>query len=97
MNKKFTMKKISIIFALIFANITNCFAWSGYEETTNIQIDIPPGNLVRVGREINIYDFSDKKYHNVEVMFMDDIFVGTKLDVKDYETKKRRIFYMDRS
>ncbi len=90
------MKKTLTIIALIFAVPANCFAWGGYEETTNVQIDIPPGNLVRVGREINIYDFSDKKYHNVEVMFMDDIFVGTKLDVKDYETKKRRIFYMEK-
>lgn len=93
------MKKLLFAFAL-FATILNparALAWGGYEESTNISIDIGPGNLVRVGNEIQYYDFSDKKMHSGEVIFMDDIFSGTRLDVRDYELKKRRVFYMERS
>ena len=73
------------------------FAWAGYEETTNISIDIPPGNLVRPGRQIDIFDFSTNNYHPSEVIFLDDIFSGTRLEVKDLETGKRRVFYMERT
>ena len=72
------------------------FAWAGYEESTNIAIDIPPGNLVRVGREVDIFDFKTNNYHPVEVIFMEDIFSGTRLEVQDLETKEKRIFYMER-
>ncbi len=89
----------TIIFTLFFAVFfyaPQAFAWAGYEESTNVQIDIPPGNLVRVGREISIFDFSDNKYHPMEVIFMEDIFTGTRLEVQDVESDKKRIFYMER-
>ncbi len=76
---------------------TDSFAWAGYEETTNISIDIPSGNLVRIGRQIDVFDFSTNNYHPAEVIFLDDIFSGTRLEVKDLETGKRRVFYMERT
>ena len=44
------MKKFffTAIILLTLASIDS-FAWAGYEETTNISIDIPSGNLVRIG------------------------------------------------
>jgi len=85
-----------LLFVFELAIPKNSFAWAGYEETTNISIDIPPGNLVRVGREIDIFDFKTNSYHPAEVLFMDDIFSGTRLEVKDFETNEKRIFYMER-
>ena len=85
-----------IFFSLTLIMPQNVFAWAGYEEFTNIAIDIPPGNLVREGREIDIFDFSTNKYHQAEVIFLDDIFSGTRLEVKDLETNEKRIFYMER-
>lgn len=74
----------------------NSFAWMGYEETTNIAIDIAPGNLVRVGREIDIFDFKTNTFHPAEVIFVDEIFSGTRLELQDLETNEKRIFYMER-
>lgn len=92
------MKKILALIA-IFLNLSplNAYAWAGYEESTNIAIDIPSGSLVRIGREINIYDFGTNSYHTVEINFMEDIFSGTRLEVIDLETNKKRIFYMERT
>ena len=81
-------------FALCFSS--DAKAWAGYEESTNIAIDIPPGNLVRVGREVDFFDFNANNYHSAEVIFMEDIFSGTRLEVKDLETGENRIFYMER-
>lgn len=102
MSTRFYFKNYLITFIysifLLFAIIApqNAFAWAGYEETTNIAIDIPPGNLVRIGRDIDIFDFKTNSYHPCEVIFLDDIFSGTRLEVKDLETNERRIFYMER-
>ena len=85
-----------IFFSLSLIAPQNVFAWAGYEESTNIAIDIPPGNLVREGREIDIFDFSTNRYHPAEVIFLDDIFSGTRLEVKDLETNEKRVFYMER-
>lgn len=84
------------IFFFIFQFPQKVFAWAGYEESTNIAIDIPPGNLVRIGREIDVFDFKTNKYHPCEVIFVDDIFSGTRLEVRDLETGQKRIFYMER-
>ena len=92
------MKKFFIItITLLTLASTNSFAWAGYEENTNISIDIPSGNLVRIGRQIDFFDFSTNNYHPAEVIFVDDIFSGTRLELKDLETNKKRIFYMERS
>ena len=88
--------KILIFGLVILSAPQNAFAWAGYEESTNIAIDIPPGNLVREGREIAIFDFHTNKYHQAEVIFLDDIFSGARLEVKDLETNEKRIFYMER-
>ncbi len=93
------MKKfffVFILFSIIF-NPSNSFAWAGFEESTNISIDIGPGNTVQEGNEIQYYDFSTKKTHIAEVIFIEYIFSGARLEVRDYELKKRRIFYMERS
>ena len=96
-SKKNCLQKIGLLLFLAkLLSPQNVFAWAGYEETTNIAIDIPPGNLVRVGREVDIFDFNTNSYHPAEVIFIDDIFSGTRLEVKDLETNQRRIFYMER-
>lgn len=94
--KTYLQKFVLLLFLVKLFFPQNVFAWAGYEESTNIAIDIPPGNLVRVGREVNIFDFNTNSYHLAEVIFLDDIFSGTRLEVKDLETNQRRIFYMER-
>lgn len=83
--------------ALFCSGASDAWSWAGYEEASNAQIDIPPGTTVKIGHQIDIYDLSDQKYHPSEVIFLDDIFVGTRLEVRDLETNKKRIFYMERS
>ena len=87
---------LALVNAFLLCFIVDAKAWAGYEETTNIAIDIPPGNLVRVGREVDFFDFSTNNYHTADIIFMEDIFSGTRLEIKDLETGERRIFYMER-
>ena len=51
---------------------------------------------MRIGREVDIFDFGTNSYHPSEIIFLDDIFSGTRLEVKDLETNEKRIFYMER-
>ncbi len=91
------MLKTAIICLFSLIPLISVSAWTGHEDKTNISIDIGPGNLVRDGKEITYYDFSTKNIHSAEVIFIDERFSGSRLEVRDYETKKRRIFYMDPS
>ncbi len=90
-------KLFSLCVFLLALNSPNlALAWAGFEEATNTAIDIPAGNLVRVGREVDFFDFKTNNYHQGEIIFMEDIFSGTRLEIKDLETNERRIFYMER-
>ena len=44
-----------------------CFSWDGYDYDRGDYIEIERGNLVRVGNDIEIYDYSTGTYKDVEV------------------------------
>ncbi len=95
-NSFFTIKITFLTFFAVILISPQAFAWAGYEESTNVAIDIAPGNLVKEGREITFYDFGSNRYHTSEVIFVEEIFSGTRLEVNDLDAKKKRIFYMER-
>ena len=65
-------------------------AWSGYDYETGAYVDIGSGNLVRSGNEIEIYDYNDDSYHDVEVISVS----SNKVEVYDNETGDYRTLNM---
>ena len=70
-------------------------AWVGYEEDSNIMIDILPESEVEIGNDISYYDFKVKAYRNAYVTLTDFGATGTRIEVKEIETKRKRVFIMD--
>ena len=93
--KKKLLTRISFTAFFIIAIFSqNSLAWSGYDQENNTSIEIGPGNLVREGLTITIYDWNTDKHHDVDVIFLEDSFNGTRIEVYDRETKKKRVFEM---
>jgi hypothetical protein len=88
------MKKTTLIALFIssLSLVTNSsLAWDGYDYNTGNYIEIGSGNLVRGGNEIEIYDYDDGTYKDVEVQGMN----GNELEVYDYDTGEYRYLDMD--
>ena len=87
-------KKLIALFVFLFAIPNFSFAWSGYDYDNKTEIDIGPGNLVREGLVIQFYDSKDDNFHTGEILFMDSVASGTRLQIKDLDTKKERTLIM---
>ncbi|MBC8552773.1 MAG: DUF5334 family protein [Candidatus Thioglobus sp.] len=88
------MKNITLTIMLgsvLSLTSSNTIAWDGYDYSTGSYIEIGSGNLVRSGNEIEIYDYGDGSYKDVEVQGMS----GNELEVYDYETGEYRYLDMD--
>ena len=87
------MKK-SICFACLFA--AACLAWDGYDWDSGSYVEIGKGNLVRSGRDIEIYDYGDGRYKDVEVQSIRKTYSGkVEVEVYDPQSHKTRTLEMD--
>lgn len=74
----------------------SCFSWDGYDYDKGSFVEIWKGNLARSGRDIEIYDYSDGKYKDVEVQSITKGLGGkVEVEVYDYDKKEYRTFEMD--
>lgn len=87
------MIKRLFIAAMLFA--TPCMAWDGYDYDKGNFVEIEKGNLVRSGRTIEIYDYADGQYKDVEVESIKRIPGAVEIEVFDPETGESRTFEMD--
>ena len=79
-----------IIFVPAFA-----YAWDGYDYESGSYVEIDKGNLVRPGKDIEIYDYGTGEYKDVEVQSIRDSGSGTEVEVYDYDTGEYRTLDMD--
>jgi len=70
-------------------------AWSGYDYESGNYIEIKKGNLVRSGRDIEIYDYETGDYKNVEVESIHRYGGSVEIEVYDGETGEQRTFEME--
>nr|DAY01253.1 MAG TPA: protein of unknown function (DUF5334) [Caudoviricetes sp.] len=82
-------------FVLFLMVAISCFAWSGYDLETGECVEIGKGNLVRRGRDIEIYDCKDGKYKIVNVKSISKVGDSVEIEVYDYEKNKIRILEME--
>ena len=73
------------------------YAWNGFDFDTGNYIDIDDSDIasVKPGAVIKIYDYSDGKYHTVEVMSVVRTMDVIKIGVFDKNTNEYPIFEMD--
>lgn len=71
------------------------FAWDGYDYEKNSNIEIGDGNLVRSGNTIEIYDYGDGSYKDVEVESVYDTPGGVNVEVYDSDSDTYRTFEME--
>lgn len=89
--KKFIMVAVVSIFMIPSLAI----AWDGFDHQSGNYIEIEGGNLVRTGRDIEIFDYQDGTYKDVEVTNIDRYGSTVEVEVFDYEKGEYRTFEMD--
>lgn len=70
-------------------------AWSGYDYESGSYVDIDKGNLVRPGRDIEIYDWETGEYKEVEVQSIRRSGSGVEVEVYDPDTGEIRTLDME--
>ncbi len=88
------MKSRLAVFLLLLMP-TVSFAWDGFDYEAGNFVEIEKGNLVRSGRDIEIYDYNTGEYHDVHVNDIDRHGSTVELDVYDYNTGHDRTLEMD--
>ena len=72
------------------------FAWDGYDWDKGSYVNIGKGNLVRRGREIEVYDYEDAEYKYYEVESIRRTPSNrVELELYDYDTDEYRTLDMD--
>lgn len=87
------MKSVAFVLALTLPTLAS--AWDGYDYERGSHVEIEKGNLVRPGREIEIYDYGTGEYRNVEVQSIRSRGSGAEVEVYDSDTGEYRTLDMD--
>jgi len=92
------MKFISLVFiAILVASVpVSSSAWDGYDYKKGAYVEIEKGQLVRPGREIEIYDYSDGRYKDVEVESIRSRGRSVEIEIRDRDSGEYRTLEMDR-
>ena len=90
MKRSLLMIFVLTVFLLFPLNI---YAWDGYDLDKDDYIQIPNKESVIPGQDIEIYDYSDKTYHNAYVISVKRN-GAVMIEVLDYDTGDYRTFEM---
>lgn len=89
-------------FALVAAALsvlvaTPVAAWDGVDTSTGDDVEIERGNLVRSGRDIEVYDYATGQYHDVTVEDINRFGSTVEIEVYDNTTgETRTLEFFDR-
>ena len=92
---KIRKKSFCQITLVLFLIPQSLLAWTGYDYDNKTEIEISEGNLVREGLIIQFYDSKLDNYHSAKVLFLDEVAGGTRIQIKDLDSKKERFFIME--
>jgi hypothetical protein len=53
--------------AALFAFAAPAAGWDGVDTESGAQVEIERGNLVRSGRDIEVYDYETGQYHDITI------------------------------
>lgn len=81
--------------AVFFPLATNSLAWDGVDTESGNDVEIGSGNLVRPGRDIEVYDYGSGSYRDVEVQSIRRSGSSVEVEVYDNESGEYRTFEME--
>ncbi|MEW9837998.1 DUF5334 family protein [Mesorhizobium marinum] len=87
------MRTLVLVAALCAA--VPAYAWDGTDLNTGGSVEVEKGNLVRTGRDIEIYDHESGEYRDVQVESMRSTGSGVEIEVYDYDSGEYRTFEME--
>ncbi|MFP5402525.1 MAG: DUF5334 family protein [Gammaproteobacteria bacterium] len=87
-----TVKRCS--FLLLSAMSLSAHAWDGYDWDKGTYVEVEKGNLVREGREIEVYEYGEG-YKRFDVESINQHGSSVELEVRDSETGELRTFEME--
>ncbi len=84
--------KYSFIFSVFAALVLAwpAHAWDGTDVDTGNDVEIERGNLVRSGRDIEVYDYETGEYHDVTVEDINRYGGTVEIEVFDNTTGETR-------
>ncbi|WP_245414463.1 DUF5334 family protein [Mycoplana dimorpha] len=71
------------------------FAWDGIDTATGGSVEIGKGNLVRSGRDIEIYDVEAGEYREVEVQSIREFGGAVEVEIYDHSNGEYRVLEME--
>lgn len=91
MRKRYLFVALAVFFPLA----TNSLAWDGVDTESGNDVEIGSGNLVRPGRDIEVYDYGSGSYRDVEVQSIRRSGSSVEVEVYDNESGEYRTFEME--
>lgn len=93
---KFILFILISVFLTSFKDAYAGSVWSGRDISTNLIVEIHPGNIVRNGNIIEFYDDKDQNYHTARVVSLQSVFGGSELVVEELDNNNViRTFLME--
>ncbi len=81
--------------AAVFCSVLPAFSWDGVDSSSGADVEIGKGNLVRPGRNIEVYDYGSGEYRDVEVQSIRRYGGSVEVEVYDNDSGEYRTFEMD--
>lgn len=82
------------LFVALLITASNAIAWQGYDYDKGTYVEIEKGNLVRPGRDIEVYDYQ-RGYVDVEVESIRRVGRTVEVEVRDRNTGETRTLEME--
>jgi len=76
---------MSKIITLLVAIGISAYSWEGYDYENSSYVEIERGNLVRTGKDIELYDYSTGDYKSYEVESIQRSGSTVEIELYDYE------------
>lgn len=89
------MTKIIMAIVVLLASSSVVLAWTGQDISSGNEVEIEQNNLVRAGRDIEVYDVTEMEYHDVTVEAIHRSGSHATVEVYDYDTNEYHELEMD--
>lgn len=89
-----SLRALFVAAALLWCGLPAA-AWDGVDSSSGADVEIGKGNLVRPGRDIEVYDYGAGGYRDVEVQSIRRYGGSVEVEVYDYDSGEYRTFEMD--
>ena len=89
------MKTLILSLAVVIIMNSSVFAWDGYDYDKGAYIEIDKGNRVRTGETIEIYDYNDGTYKDVDIESVNGSGSSVEIEVYDWQSGEYRTFEME--